>query len=328
MRLAAHSPALYYFGGDVDPMSDSSAPATIHGNTSETPAKPESGTIDEAKNDRFDIWLEAGRTEKHYWLDLWRYRELFLILAWRDVAVRYKQTVVGVAWSLIQPLLTMLIMTVVFSKLAGLHSDGNVPYAIMVLSGMLPWQFFANALASSGQSLVSNSTLISKIYFPRLLIPASTAGVALVDFLISLLILAGMMIFYQFAPTWRLLFIPILLVFAFITSLGPGLLVGALTVQYRDFRFILPFVIQFGLYLCPVGFSSGVVREKLGDAAFLLYSLNPMVGVIDGFRWAILGGASSFYMPSFLISLAVSAMMLWVGVWYFRKIERTFADII
>jgi lipopolysaccharide transport system permease protein len=309
-------------------MSDPTAPATIPGGTATTSTEPQPKTREEATNDSFDVWLEAGKTEKHYWLDLWRYRELFFILAWRDVAVRYKQTVVGVAWSLIQPLLTMLIMTVVFSKLAGLHADGNVPYAIMVLSGMLPWQFFANALASSGQSLVGNSTLVSKIYFPRLLIPASTAGVALVDFLISLLILAVMMIFYQFAPNWRLLFIPFLLIIAFITSLGPGLLVGALTVQYRDFRFILPFAIQFGLYLCPVGFSSAVVREKLGDTLFLLYSLNPMVGVIDGFRWAILGGASTLYLPSFIVSLSVAAMLLGLGIWYFRKIERTFADII
>jgi homopolymeric O-antigen transport system permease protein len=313
---------------DVDPMNDSSAPTAIDGGSSATPAEPRPKAREEAKGDSFDIWLEAGRTEKHYWLDLWRYRELLFILAWRDVAVRYKQTVVGVAWSLIQPLLTMLIMTVVFGRLAGLHADGNAPYAIMVLSGMLPWQFFANALSSSGQSLVTNSSLISKIYFPRMLIPASTAGVALVDFLISLLILAAMMVFYQFAPTWRLLLLPILLVVALVASLGPGLLVGALTVQYRDFRFILPFVIQFGLYLCPVGYSSGVVREKFGDALFLLYSLNPMVGVIDGFRWAILGGASTFYLPSFLISLAVSAIMLGIGVWYCRKIERTFADII
>jgi lipopolysaccharide transport system permease protein len=306
-------------------MSDSTAPVTIHASTS---AKFPARIREEAKPDDFDIWLEAGRTEKHYWLDLWRYRELFLILAWRDVAVRYKQTAVGVAWSLIQPLLTMVIMTVVFGRLAGLHSDDNVPYAIMVLSGMLPWQFFANALSSSAQSLVGNSSLISKIYFPRLLIPASTIGVALVDFLLSLSILAAMMVFYHFVPTWRLLFLPILLLIASITSLGPGLLVGALTVQYRDFRFILPFVIQFGLYLCPVGFSSAIVREKLGDTIFLLYSINPMVGLIDGFRWVILGGASSLYLPSFLISLAVSAILLAIGVWYFRKIERTFADII
>jgi len=309
-------------------MSDSTAPATIPGGPPTTSTEPQPKTTEEANKDSFDIWLEAGRTEKHYWLDLWRYRELFFILAWRDIAVRYKQTVVGVAWSLIQPLLTMLIMTVVFSKLAGLHSDGNVPYAILVLSGMLPWQFFANALASSGQSLVGNSTLISKIYFPRLLIPASTSGVALVDFLISLLILAVMMVFYQFAPNWRLVFIPVLLVIAFITSLGPGLLVGALTVKYRDFRFILPFAIQFGLYLSPVGYSSAIVREKFGDAVALLYSLNPMVGVIDGFRWAILGRASTLYLPSFMVSLTVAALLLVLGIWYFRKIERTFADII
>jgi len=309
-------------------MSDSTAPVTIHTSTNATSAKFPARIREEAKPDDFDIWLEAGRTEKHYWLDLWRYRELFLILAWRDIAVRYKQTAVGVAWSLIQPLLTMVIMTVVFGRLAGLHSDDNVPYAIMVLSGMLPWQFFANALSSSGQSLVGNSSLISKIYFPRLLIPASTIGVALVDFLLSLSILAAMMVFYHFVPTWRLLFLPILLLIASITSLGPGLLVGALTVQYRDFRFILPFVIQFGLYLCPVGFSSAIVREKLGDTIFLLYSINPMVGLIDGFRWVILGGASSLYLPSFLISLAVSTILLAIGVWYFRKIERTFADII
>jgi lipopolysaccharide transport system permease protein len=313
---------------DVRSMSESPAPATIQGDAAAKSTKSPAKIREDANNDSFDIWLEAGRAEKHYWLDLWRYRELFLILAWRDVAVRYKQTVVGVAWSLVQPLLTMLIMTVVFSRLAGLHADGNVPYAIMVLSGMLPWQFFANALASSGQSLVGNSTLISKIYFPRLLIPASTVGVALIDFLLSLLLLAVMMIFYQFGPTWRLLLIPALLIIAFITSLGPGLLVGALTVQYRDFRFILPFVIQFGLYLCPVGFSSGIVREKLGDTLFLLYSLNPMVGMIDGFRWVISGGASNFYFPSFLVSLAVSALLLVLGIWYFRKIERTFADII
>jgi lipopolysaccharide transport system permease protein len=309
-------------------MSDSTARATVRGDAAATSTDPLTRVGEDAKTEDFDIWLEAGRTERHYWLDLWRYRELFLILAWRDVAVRYKQTVVGVAWSLLQPLLTMLIMTVVFGRLAGLHADGNVPYTIMVLSGMLPWQFFANALSSSGQSLVSNSSLISKIYFPRLLIPASTIGVALVDFLLSLLILAAMMVFYQFAPTWRLLLLPLLLVIAFITSLGPGLLVGALTVQYRDFRFILPFVIQFGLYLCPVGYSSAIVREKLGDAVFLLYSLNPMVGLIDAFRWVILGGASTFYLPSFLVSLTVAAIMLGLGIWYFRKIERTFADII
>jgi lipopolysaccharide transport system permease protein len=279
-------------------------------------------------NDDFDIWLEAGRTEKHYWLDLWRYRELFLILAWRDIAVRYKQTLVGVTWSLLQPFLTMLIMTFVFGKLAGLHSEGNAPYAIMVFSGMLPWQFFANALFTSGQSLVTNANLVSKIYFPRLIIPASMAMVSLADFLISFLILAVMMVFYHFVPSWRIITLPLFMLLTFITSLGPALIVTALNVKYRDFRFVLPFVIQFGLYLCPVGFSSAIVREKFGDVVFLLYSLNPMVGVIDGFRWAILGQSSNLNLPGFPISVLLSITLLIVGVSYFRKMERSFADII
>ena len=282
----------------------------------------------EEKSDDFDIWLEAGRTEKHYWLDLWRYRELFFILAWRDVAVRYKQTVVGVAWGLIQPLLTMIIMTIVFGKLAGLHSDGAVPYAIMVLSGMLPWQFFANALSASGISLVGNSTLISKVYFPRLIIPASAVVVAIVDFLLSLFILAVMMLLYQCVPSWRIVFLPLFMVTAFISSLGPGLLVSALNVRYRDFRFVLPFMIQFGLYLCPVGFSSSIIREKFGESIFLLYSTNPMVGVIDGFRWAILGQPTTLDLSGFLVSMISASLLLTAGVRHFRKIERTFADII
>ncbi len=222
----------------------------------------------------------------------------------------------------------MIIMTIVFGKLAGLHSEGTVPYAIMVLSGMLPWQFFANALSTSGQSLVGNSSLISKIYFPRLILPVSTVAVSLVDFLLSLLILAAMTVFYRFVPSWRIVFLPFFMVLAFAAALGPGLLVTALNVKYRDFRFVLPFMIQFGLYLCPVGFSSSVVREKLGDTIFLLYSLNPMVGIIDGFRWAILGSSATFYLPSFLVSIAAAFLLLGFGIWYFRKTERTFADII
>ncbi len=308
-------------------MSDSSSPTTL------TPdsdfAKAERPPFrKEARSDEFDLWLEAGRTEKHYWLDLWRYRDLFVILAWRDVAVRYKQTIVGVTWGLLQPFLTMIIMTVVFGRLAGLHSEGTVPYAIMVFSGLLPWQFFANALSTSGQSLVSNANLVSKIYFPRLIIPASAVVVALVDFAFSFLILVVMMAVYRFVPSWRILSLPFFMCLAFLTSLGPGLFVTALNVKYRDFRFVMPFVIQFGLYLCPVGFSSSIIREKLGDTAFLLYSLNPMVGLIDGFRWAILGDASSFYLPSFLISFFVTMTLLITGIWYFRKMERSFADII
>lgn len=308
-------------------MSDSGSPTTVASDPAfAKAARPPFRKA--VSSDEFDIWLEAGRTEKHYWLDLWRYRELFLILAWRDVAVRYKQTIVGVAWSLLQPLLTMIIMTVVFGRLAGLHSEGTVPYAIMVFSGMLPWQFFANALSTSGQSLVGNANLVSKIYFPRLIIPASAVVVALADFLFSFLILIAMMVGYRFVPSWRIFSLPFFMCLAFLTSLGPGLFVTALNVRYRDFRFVLPFVIQFGLYLCPVGFSSSIIREKLGDTAFLLYSLNPMVGLIDGFRWAILGEASSFYLPGFLISISVSLLLLITGMWYFRKMERSFADII
>jgi lipopolysaccharide transport system permease protein len=278
--------------------------------------------------DEFEIWLEAGRTEKHYWLDLWRYRELFLILAWRDVAIRYKQTVIGAAWGLIQPFLTMVVMTIVFGKVAGLHSEGSAPYAIMVFAAILPWQFFANALSTSSQSLVGNANLISKIYFPRIIVPASSIVVACADFLISFLILGMMMLWFQFLPSWRILTLPGFMFVAFLASLGPGLVVTALNVKFRDFRFVIPFLVQFGLYLSPVGFSSTVIREKFGDTIFMLYSLNPMVGVIDGFRWAILGHNSSIYLPGFCVSTLIAVVFLIVGIWYFRKTERTFADII
>jgi lipopolysaccharide transport system permease protein len=283
-------------------------------------------TVPAAQN--FEIWLEAGRTEKHYWVDLWRYRELFIILAWRDVAIRYKQTVVGAAWALVQPLLSMVIMTFVFGKIAGLHSEGSAPYAIMVFAGMLPWQFFANALTTSSQGIVSNANLISKVYFPRLIVPASSVVVAGIDFLISFLILLAMMVWFHFLPSWRILMLPGFTLLAFVASLGPGLIIAALTVKFRDFRFVTPFLIQLGLYVCPVGFSSTVIREKFGNTVFLLYSLNPMVGVIDGFRWAILGHDSKIYLPGFCVSTCLTLVLLTVGIWYFRRTERTFADII
>jgi lipopolysaccharide transport system permease protein len=284
----------------------------------------------------FDLILEAGRTEKHYWFDLWRYRELFIILAFRDISVRYKQTAIGIIWALLQPFLTMVIMTVIFSKVAGLPSEGAAPYAIMVFAGMLPWMFFSSALASASQSMVGNANLISKVYFPRLIIPASAVVTSFADFLISFLILIGMMIWYRFAPTWNLLALPVFIGIAFLTALGPGLFITALNVKYRDFRYVIPFLIQFGLYVCPVGFSSTVIREKLiqklgehlGDQLFLIYSLNPMVGVIDGFRWAILGDNSPIYLPGFFLSLLVTGFLLMVGTWYFRKTEKSFADII
>lgn len=276
----------------------------------------------------FELIIEPGSAELHYWLDLWRYRELFYILAWRDISVRYKQTVIGVAWALIQPLLTMLVMTVIFGRVAGLPSEGTAPYAIMVFAAMLPWQFFSTSLSSSSQSLVGNANLISKVYFPRMIIPASSVIVSFVDFLIAFLILIGMMAWYWFWPDWRILTLPLFMAIAFLAAMGPGLLITAMNVKYRDFRYVIPFIVQFGLYVSPVGYSSSVIRERFGDTVFTLYSLNPMVGVIDGFRWAILGGETQIYWPGFALSMALVAVLLVIGIWYFRKTEKTFADVI
>jgi lipopolysaccharide transport system permease protein len=270
------------------------------------------------------IIIEPGRAERNYWRDLWRYRELFYVLAWRDVAIRYKQTVVGVAWALIQPLLMMLVFTVIFGKVAKLPTDGTTPYPLLVFAGLLPWQFFSTALTGASGSLISNANLIGKVYFPRLIIPTSAVVVAFVDVLISLAILLGLMLWYQFLPTSRILVLPLFVLMAFLASLGPGLWVAALNVKYRDFRHIIPFMVQFGLYVSPVGFSSSVVPEQWR----LLYSLNPMVGVIDGFRWAILGDESRIYMPGFVLSWAVIAFLIWLGLRQFRKMERSFADLV
>ena len=267
--------------------------------------------------------LEAGRSEKHYWRDLWRYRELFFFLAWRDILVRYKQTVIGLAWALLRPFLTMLVFTLVFSRLAKLPSDG-VPYPIMVFAALLPWQFFSNAFSSAGDSLISNASMISKVYFPRLVIPVSAVIVSFLDFLISGIILVGLMLWYGFMPSWHILTLPLFVFVAFAMAMGAGLWVAALNVKYRDFRYIVPFVVQFGLYVSPVGFSSTIVPEQWR----LLYSINPMVGVIDGFRWAILGGNTQFYWPGFLLSLGLVTVILITGIFYFRKTERGFADLI
>ena len=270
-----------------------------------------------------ELVIEAGRTEKQYWKDLWRYRELFYFLAWRDILVRYKQTAIGIAWALIRPFLTMVVFTVVFGQLAKLPSQG-VPYPILVFAGMLPWQFFSNALSECSNSLVGNANLISKVYFPRLIVPTSAVIVSFVDFMISGIILLGLMAWYNFIPSLRILTLPLFILIAIAASMGVGLWLAALTVKYRDFRFVVPFIIQFGLYVSPVGFSSAIVPEQWR----LLYSLNPMVGVIDGFRWAILGGESTLYVPGFLLSLALVLIILWSGIWYFRKTEKTFADVI
>jgi lipopolysaccharide transport system permease protein len=280
-----------------------------------------------------ELILESGRTEKNYWRDLWRYRELFIILAWRDIAVRYKQTVVGVAWAVIRPLLTTIVFTVVFSKIARLSAPATVPYALLVMAANLPWQFFATALSESSNSLISNSNLISKIYFPRLIVPAGSVITSFVDFLITLGLLALMMVWYQFLPDWRLLLLPAFMLLAFGAAFGIGLWLCALNVEYRDFRYIVPFIVQFGFFLSPVGYSTDRVPaiwhwHGFDIPARLLYSLNPMVGVIDGFRWCLLRGQSPVD-PSTLIASALLTVALCAsGIWYFRKMEKTFADVI
>jgi lipopolysaccharide transport system permease protein len=268
--------------------------------------------------------IEAGRTEAQYWKDLWRYRELFYFLAWRDILVRYKQTAIGIAWALIRPFLTMVVFSIVFGRLAKLPSEGGAPYPILVFAAMLPWQFFASALTECSNSLIDNANLISKVYFPRLVVPTSAVIVSFVDFLISGMILLGLMAWFNFVPSWRILMLPVFTALAFAAAMGSGLWLAALNVQYRDFRYVVPFLVQFGLYISPVGFSSSIVPEQWR----LLYSLNPMVGVIDGFRWAILGGDTQIYGPGFLLSTGLVVVLLVSGIKHFRQMERTFADVI
>jgi len=270
-----------------------------------------------------ELIIEAGRTESQYWQDLWRYRELFYFLSWRDILVRYKQTVIGLAWALIRPFLTMLVFTVVFSYLAKLPS-GGAPYPILVFAAQMPWQFFSSAITDCSTSLLNNSNMISKVYFPRLIVPVSSVIVSFVDFLVSGILLLGLMAWYDFVPSWRILTLPLFILIAFAAAIGGGLWFAALNVEYRDFRFIVPFVVQLGIYVSPVGYSSNIVPEKWR----LLYSLNPMVGVIDGFRWAIIGGDAKLYLPGFVLSFGIVFLVLASGIWFFRKTERTFADVI
>jgi lipopolysaccharide transport system permease protein len=274
-------------------------------------------------NGDFDLIIEPGKGIKQYWADLWRYRELFYFLAWRDILVRYKQTVIGVAWSVIRPVLTMAVFSFIFGRLAKFPSEG-VPYPVLVFAAMLPWQLFSNSLTESSNSLIASRNMITKIYFPRLIVPTSSVIVCLVDFLISLAILGVLMIWYHFVPGWRIFLLPFFLFLALTTAMGVGFWISALNVKYRDFRYIVPFVVQFGLYISPVGFSSSVVPEKWR----LLYSVNPMVGVIDGFRWSIIGGNSQIYLPGFFLSVGLTLVIFLLGLSYFRKTERTFADVI
>lgn len=272
---------------------------------------------------QFTLVIEAGQTSRNYWKDLWRYRDLFFFLVWRDILVRYKQTVVGIAWVVIRPIMTMLVFTLIFGKLAKLPSDG-VPYSLMVFSGMLPWFFFSSALSDSSNSMVANSNLLSKVYFPRIIVPTSAIIVCLVDFFLSFLVLVPFMFYYGISPAWKIITLPLFLLLGIVTSLGAGLWLSALNIKYRDFRIILPFIVQIGMYVSPVGFSSSIVPDKWK----LLYSLNPMVGVIDGFRWALLGGSFKLYLPGLYASISISLIIFIIGLGYFRTTERTFADLL
>jgi len=271
----------------------------------------------------FDIIIEPKKTIGHYWKELWQYRELFYFFAWRDFKVQYKQTAIGVLWALIRPLLTMIVLTVIFGKIAKLPSSG-VPYPILVFSAMLPWQLFASSFTHSSNSIVSNSSMISKIYFPRIIIPSSAILVSFVDFAISFSILVIMMFYYGFYPDIKFILLPLFVILAVMTSYGIGLWSSALNVKYRDVRYVVPFAVQFGLYISPVGFSSDIIPEKWR----LLYSLNPMVGVIDGFRWSVSGSVSELYLPGFSLSVLISFLILATGFLYFRRTERSFADVI
>jgi lipopolysaccharide transport system permease protein len=269
-----------------------------------------------------EIVIEAGRPESHYWLDLWRYRELFQVLAWRDLSVRYKQTVIGALWALLRPFLTMLTFTVIFSRIAKLPSDGSAPYALMVFAGVLPWGFFSTGLGQASTSVINNGHLISKIYFPRMIVPASAVVVAFVDFLVAFAILLALIAWYRFLPSWHIIFLPLFIVLTFLASIGPALWIAGLNVKYRDFQYIIPFLLQLGLYVSPVGFTSNVIPQPWR----LLYSLNPMVGIIDGFRWCILG--AQLYAPAQWLSVGIIGIFLWLGTRKFRKTEMTFADLI
>lgn len=270
-----------------------------------------------------ELVIEAGHTERAYWRDLFRYRELFYFLAWRDVLVRYKQTVIGVLWAVIRPLLTMLVLTFAFGRVAKLPAEG-MPYPVMVFAAMVPWQLFSTSLMEGSGSLINNSNLISKVYFPRLIVPASAVIVSFVDFAISMVLLAGIMAIYKVGVGLPILMLPVFTAVALLASAGAGIWLAALNVKYRDFRYVVPFIVQFGLYVTPVGFSSSLVPEKWR----LLYSFNPMVGVIDGFRWSISNGNAPFPQQSLVVSLITIAFLLVTGIWYFRKTERTFADVI
>jgi len=268
------------------------------------------------------VVLEPNRAEANYWRSIWRFRELMFFLSWRDVSVRYKQTVIGVTWVLLRPLLTMLIF-VAFRRMVGLRAN-EAPEAILVFAAVLPWQLFSTALSEASGSLISNSNLITKVYFPRLIIPIAAVATALVDFLVTLAILALLMLWEGYAPGWQVLLLPIFVVLTLCLASGFGLLLAALNVKYRDFRYVVPFIVQFGLFISPIAFKTQDVPEQWR----LLYSMNPIVGIIDGFRWCILRGDVPLEWFTLACSFLVTALCVWLGLAYFRRVERGFADVI
>lgn len=275
------------------------------------------------------IIIEPGRSEKNYWRDIWHYRELFYILSWRDVKVKYKQTVLGILWAILRPLLTMLVFTFVFGKMAGLGNNSGAPYAIIVFSALLPWNFFSISLTECSNSLIGNTNLITKVYFPRMIIPASSVITSFIDFFISFIILLILLVWYGYVPPVEIFIMPIFWILAFFASFGPGLYLTAMNVKYRDFRYIIPFIVQFGLFISPVGFTTQTMVQKMPASFQWVYYLNPMVGVIDGFRWCIIRDTPNPMLHyTFYISLSVTILFVFLSVYQFRKMEKSFADMI
>jgi homopolymeric O-antigen transport system permease protein len=272
-------------------------------------------------------------------VECWRRRELLYFLAWRDIKVRYKQSLLGAAWAVLQPLVTMVVFTLIFYRMAGMQGIKDVPYPVFSLAGLVPWYLFQSVLAQSSNSVVGQGRLISKVYFPRLLIPFSTVGAALVDFVVASVILAGLTAYYALyggqaasgiAPGWGLLLVPVFVLFAVLAALSVGIWFAALTAKYRDFRFIAPFLMRIGLFITPVAYSSSefISKTRLPAWCQSLYSLNPMVGVLEGFRWALFGGTAGLDVGSVLTSVGAVLLLLLGGLFFFRKMERQFADLL